>query len=293
MTKIINTGVPQPSPEALSSSAAPAAAKEPAAVQAPATGIASIQGDDAAHALRVSAKQILAQTGLNIELSASEVAFVESLNSSQLDQLQSVTNAFSATVNAAVSDSGGATTGVKVSALEGPLQDRWSAFVSDMKIKGGATDVNALVQWVLRDSYQETTKDLYFYAEKVKFYNNIKKDIRAELQRARDVWVDYAGKDETTALSTPFKATPPATEFTGATEGTATQPHDDCTTKAELETYIQEMEESLSSVGDDAQLANVDLQNMLQKQQQTMQMMSNIAKMLHDTAMAIIRKMGG
>jgi hypothetical protein len=45
--------------------------------------------------------------------------------------------------------------------------------------------------------------------------------------------------------------------------------------------------------GDDAQLANVDLQNMLQKQQQTLQMMSNISKMLHDTSMAVIRKIGG
>ena len=44
---------------------------------------------------------------------------------------------------------------------------------------------------------------------------------------------------------------------------------------------------------DDAQLANVDLQNVLQKQQQTLQMMSNISKMLHDTAMAVIRKIGG
>jgi hypothetical protein len=63
-------------------------------------------------------------------------------------------------------------------------------------------------------------------------------------------------------------------------------------TKEDLETYIKNTEEQLNSVGDDAQLANVDLQNMLQKQQQTLQMMSNISKMLHDTAMAVIRKVG-
>jgi hypothetical protein len=45
-------------------------------------------------------------------------------------------------------------------------------------------------------------------------------------------------------------------------------------------------------MGDEAQLANIDLQNMLQKQQQTIQMMSNISKVLHDTAMAVIRKIG-
>jgi hypothetical protein len=47
------------------------------------------------------------------------------------------------------------------------------------------------------------------------------------------------------------------------------------------------------TVGDDVQLANVDLQNMLQKQQQTLQTMSNISKMVHDTAMNTIRKIGG
>ena len=53
------------------------------------------------------------------------------------------------------------------------------------------------------------------------------------------------------------------------------------------------LEEMLTSIGDDAQLANVDLQNMLQKQQQTLQMMSNISKMLYDTAQSVIRKIGG
>jgi|WetSurMetagenome_2_1015567.scaffolds.fasta_scaffold298261_2 hypothetical protein len=49
----------------------------------------------------------------------------------------------------------------------------------------------------------------------------------------------------------------------------------------------------LLTVGDDAQLANVDMQNCLQKQQQTMQMMSNISKLTSDTMMSVIRKIGG
>ena len=64
-------------------------------------------------------------------------------------------------------------------------------------------------------------------------------------------------------------------------------------TRSELEKYTKDLEDQLNSVGDDAQLANVDLQNVLQKQQQTMQMMSNISKLLSDTAMAVIRKIGG
>ena len=58
-----------------------------------------------------------------------------------------------------------------------------------------------------------------------------------------------------------------------------------------LQRDMQTFGEAMKEVGDDAQLANMDLQNMLQKQQQTLQMMSNILKMLHDTAIAIIRKL--
>ena len=68
---------------------------------------------------------------------------------------------------------------------------------------------------------------------------------------------------------------------------------DTVNTKAEAEAYVEYLENRLNTIGDDAQLANVDLQNWLQKQQQTLQMMSTISKQLHDTAMAIIRKMGG
>ena len=61
---------------------------------------------------------------------------------------------------------------------------------------------------------------------------------------------------------------------------------------ADTQVQIAAIQEQLSSVGDDAQLANIDLQNALQKQQQTLQTMSNVSKMLHDTAMAVIRKIG-
>ncbi len=71
-----------------------------------------------------------------------------------------------------------------------------------------------------------------------------------------------------------------------------TIPPMDCNSVEELDNAITKFEEKLSTIGDDAQLANTDLQNILQKQQQTLQMMSNISKMLSDTALAVIRKIG-
>jgi hypothetical protein len=52
---------------------------------------------------------------------------------------------------------------------------------------------------------------------------------------------------------------------------------------------LKKVDEALE---DAQQLADVDLQNILQKQQQTLQMMSNISKMLHDTATSVNRKIG-
>ncbi|MEL6547775.1 MAG: hypothetical protein AAFQ82_24330, partial [Myxococcota bacterium] len=65
------------------------------------------------------------------------------------------------------------------------------------------------------------------------------------------------------------------------------------TTVSELQSYEKTLEEQLNSVGEDAQLMNVDLQSQLQKQQQLLQMMSNMSKQLHDAAMSIVRKLEG
>ena len=61
---------------------------------------------------------------------------------------------------------------------------------------------------------------------------------------------------------------------------------------AYMDTYVKALEELLQTTGDDSQLANVDLQNALQTQQQMLQMLSNISKTLHDTALSIVRKIG-
>jgi hypothetical protein len=60
-----------------------------------------------------------------------------------------------------------------------------------------------------------------------------------------------------------------------------------------LDNEIARWEECLATLADDSQLANINLQNMLQKQQQTLQMLSNVSKALHNTTMGIIRNIGG
>ena len=62
--------------------------------------------------------------------------------------------------------------------------------------------------------------------------------------------------------------------------------------KKELGSPLQPWNGKLESVGDDSQLTNTDLRNMLKIQQQNIQMSSYAAKILHDTALALIHKIG-
>ncbi|HSI05010.1 MAG: hypothetical protein ACAI38_25000 [Myxococcota bacterium] len=102
-------------------------------------------------------------------------------------------------------------------------------------------------------------------------------------ERGRLVGADLAGRQNLAVQ----KGAQTAAETTGPQAGAAKT----IDTVAEMDDYLKYLEEQMNSVGDDAQLANIDLQNCLQKQQQTLQMMSNISKVLHDVTMAIIRNM--
>ncbi len=259
---------------------------------------------------RQAFQQTLLDLGLSLPefMSSADEAFIQKLDPKDLAALQQLAKEASA-MHGSGSTDGAVTAG---------LQGRWADFVAGTNMKGGQ-DVNALVQFVLREAYMENTKDLHFYAQKVRFYNELKKSIREELTKARKFLSSQAEAAAAWVQQNPdnnlsenyhfvdqpypgleFYTTPeydetkgmmpkPPAEYGVDENGTVVDPLD---TKGKLETYIKGLEEKLNSVGDDAQLANVDLQNMLQKQQQTLQMMSNISKMLHDTAMAIIRKMG-
>jgi hypothetical protein len=172
----------------------------------------------------------------------------------------------------------------------------------------GPIDPNQLVQYVLRESYLETTENLRFFAEKVRYFNRCKKAIReylnalrgfkaAVLTTARERGVDLCRADEEAlaVLKEIFEqhARPHNVGDVEHELGIPDRvPAATVLSMASLAAEISRWEEKLNTFGDDAQLANLDLQTILQKQQQTLQMLSNISKMIHDTAMATIRKIG-
>lgn len=144
-------------------------------------------------------------------------------------------------------------------------------------------DINTLVQSVVRESYLQQTEDLKKYKDKVQYFNETKKKIRDEQDKTRK------------AKFTPGSA--PLLKMNITTGGTPTiisSPNAGIVkTEQERQNYLRYLQDKLNAVGDDAQLANIDLQNALQKQQQLVEMISNISKLLNDTAMDIVRKIGG
>ena len=181
--------------------------------------------------------------------------------------------------------------------------------MSESETNINSDNIDALVQEVLRESYLQATEDLRTYAEKVRYFNQQKKAIREYLNSLREAKAGILSAAHTRGINLcsnekkdvevlqkmivdagrPYEVGP--VEFELCIPDRV--PRADLTSLAHFDNEIARWESKLNSIGDDAQLANVDLQNILQKQQQTLQMMSNISKMLFDTAMSVIRKMGG
>ncbi|MCH7716849.1 MAG: hypothetical protein IH876_12025 [Gemmatimonadetes bacterium] len=161
------------------------------------------------------------------------------------------------------------------------IQAEWEGFAS--QLRGSDIDVNALVQFVLHQAYQESQADLQSYADRVWLHNEQKEAIRGELSRLRAFKSSLERGDRRTDFRPNMSVWRAISNY---------RPQAVIKSTDSIDALLSEWEEELQTIGDDAQLANVDMQNILLKQQQTMQMMSNISKMLHDTAMAVIRKIG-
>jgi len=190
------------------------------------------------------------------------------------------------------------------------LRQRWGELALSLAKETTPVDVNALVQWVLRASYLEQMDDLRDYADKVKFFNGLKSELRSEIRHAQSKRPVAQAQGSVTlrvitglptfhskATRSPAgrQLTPLATPSVVGVAGLAAQiPRQEQTlTLTQLEQYIGDCETRLRSIANDAQLANVDLQNPLQEEQQVLTMLSGLSRSLHDTPMETLRKSGG
>ena len=140
------------------------------------------------------------------------------------------------------------------------LKNDWTQVVQDItKQRNSMKGFNVLeiVMMVMRDSIVDLNKNKQYFLKKLQMYNAMGKELSQYLNDLRQKAKHLRGSK-----------------------------------KVQHEQLIHRKEKELQKLGEDAQLANLDVQNALQRQQQTLQMLSNISKMLHDTAMSVIRKIG-
>jgi len=140
-----------------------------------------------------------------------------------------------------------------------PLKNDWTQVVKGItrqKDLRNSANIHEMVMLVMRESIVEQNKDKQYWLKKLQTYNAMGKELSQYLEDLRHQAKNLR-RDR----------------------------------KAQIQKRIHTKENELQKLGDDAQLANIDLQNSLQKSQQSVQMMSNISKQLHDTAMAIIRNL--
>lgn len=155
---------------------------------------------------------------------------------------------------------------------------------------GGEADIDTLIQLVMFEVYESEEDQLNDILEDIKTSNEAKQKMRemiTELNKQKNKMKESMREEYAGEIKGDAQLAAEMTESPGILEEAVVEGSDLRST----EDVTKELEEKLNEVGDDAQLANIDLQNALQKQQQAIQMMSQLSKILNDTAMAVVRKM--
>lgn len=159
-------------------------------------------------------------------------------------------------------------------------------------------DPNEMTQWIMRQAYVDNSQDMRSYAYKLQFQTALKSALRDELQQVRQFRSSHGpasdDKDKklTEAYSRKRIRRDPEVGSDGVWRVRPVSEDGEIVDDGALQEYIRDLETALSSCSDDMQIAQLELQAMTQRQQQVLNALSNLSKSLHETSMAILRKIG-
>ncbi len=161
---------------------------------------------------------------------------------------------------------------------------RWEAFAASYFTASNKGLAPQIQNWLLREGVLETVPAVAIAADKVRFLGEQQREVRRELAALREARSANPTPHPVAhaVLTAIFSKGSPAVASRSVRTLTVPQ----------IDLAIKDLETKLKTLGDDAALANIDLQDVLQKQQELIQVISNISKLLNDTALAVIRKIG-
>ncbi len=145
----------------------------------------------------------------------------------------------------------------------------------------GTRDVAALSTAALERTAQMIEDDVDNAANKVAQNNEAAAVLREEIAMLRDEVLDWPDDGSTREITYRELIAPDL----------VTVEKTEVMTKEQAKALIAKMESQLATLADTSQQDMMKLQDAMNKQAQLMQMMSNLMKMFHDTASAIVRNL--
>ncbi len=151
------------------------------------------------------------------------------------------------------------------------------AFVSsirnDVKLLG-SNDVAALTALVLQAAADEAAQDLYRAAKQTEASLQRKKRLRDSVAQLRQVLASWRAKSRSVSW----------TEADGRHLSKVM-------TKSGAEALLKRLEAELAAQESDSEMMSLNLQDVMQKREQVLQMLSNMMKAMHDSTQAIINNL--
>jgi hypothetical protein len=169
----------------------------------------------------------------------------------------------------------------------GSAELAWKKLSTTMFKREGAPIRAKVVHYVLHESYVETNEDLKYHAEKVKFYND-QKEAAFKQRKLLEGHRDTLKKSRNTRTSIKVQPLRLAPEFKpGLAPVLSSKPAD-----VDVDSVVDELAGIVvlcDHAEENSKQAVKDLEKAVQKQSRVYLTMSNVSKMLHDTAKAIIQ----
>ena len=158
--------------------------------------------------------------------------------------------------------------------------DRWAAFSAGYFTAATKANSVSLERWLIRQGVIEQYPAVAVAADRVRFHNEQRREVAAEVRALREARSANPTPHPVAhaVLTATFTKGAPAV----ASRVTRTL------TVAQMDAAIDQLDKQQQALGDVGQTAQIDLQNLLERHTQLVQIVSNIAKRLHDTASGII-----
>jgi hypothetical protein len=205
-------------------------------------------------------------------------AFLSTLSPEHTQNLQAAGNMIATEASAAVAAGG------DIAAVTASLSEKGSNIVNNTLVASTGINEQSLqdaTNSVMAFGMGGIDGQIYGLATTLESGNKAKQDIRETMTELRD---------EISDPSTPWPQTFSWNEYGMDDNGNLTvTERTESLTKAEAESLLENLEDQLSTVGENTQLWQMDLQNAMQKQSELMNIFAAILKNMHDTMAATIR----